>query len=269
MKKKNRKELPSISVIVITRETPLLILKRCIQCLRTQTLKKIQIILLDANEKDSPYQHAIASEADFFQDIIKVDYPETGEMVHGKNLALTKATADYITFIYAQDIMPETRLETILQTFKKNTRYCVYYTSMTFQENNSLETSDYTLESGTYHSLAQAVFHRSVFQLVGTFDENMIALWDEEFWMRIQFYDLAGFITDNEAVISICKEDQETISPRNAAIAYQQILVKYRKIFKKSKRNKRKIYLKIAENYKKDHVLLRYLQFQWKGMFCK
>lgn len=269
MRKKKKKILPSISVIIFTRETPFMLLKRCISCVRNQTLEDIEIILLDANDEGSPYQQAISSESDFFQGIIKIEYPEKGELVHGKNLALEKATADYITFISAQDIMPETRLETVIRHFKNHHRHCVYYTGMTIQDNNTLESSNYTLASGKYNYLAQAVFHRSAFELIGNFDEELIALCDEDLWMRIEFYSLANYILEEGTEISICKEIYENHTALNAAIAYQQILMKYPKIFRQKKSLQKKIYFKIAQNYKKEHIILRYLQFQWKGMFCR
>ena len=47
---------PIISVVIQTKRTPPMILKRCIQCIREQTLPRIEIILLDSNDDESQYK---------------------------------------------------------------------------------------------------------------------------------------------------------------------------------------------------------------------
>lgn len=269
MCKSKKEHRPDISVIIITRNTPFMILKRCIHCIRSQTLENIEIILLDANEKGNSYQKAISSEGELLRDITYVYYPEDGEMVHGKNLALEKATGNYITIISAQDMMTETRLETILRAFRDNSRQLVYYTSMTFQVDNTLENNYYTLPTGSFRYLAQAVIHRSVFSMAGNFDENMLCLCDEELWTRINFINPPGCLMDEDAAISICQDSYKNHTPLNAAIAYRQILIKFPKYFNRHKAHRRILYQKITENYKESHVILRYLQFRWKTIFSK
>ena len=128
MSKIKKEPCPAVSVISPTRESPFMVIKRCINSIRSQTLKNIEIILLDANEKGNSYQQAISSEGELLNDITYVYYPEDGEMVHGKNMALEQATGNYITIISAQDMMPETRLEAILNAFKDNSKQLAYYT---------------------------------------------------------------------------------------------------------------------------------------------
>lgn len=269
MNMKNKKKRPRISVIIMTRETPFMILKRCIRCVQSQTLQNIEIILLDANEKGNAFQQAISSEGELLRDVTYLYYPEEGEMVHGKNLALEKASADYITFISAQDFMPETRLETILHRFQESSLHSVYYTGMTSQVDNTLENNDYTLPTGKYKYLAQAVFHRSAFEMVGGFDENMLCLCDEDLWMRIEFFKLAGCIMETEAAISISEEAYQNHTPLDAAIAYRQMLVKYPQHFRRHRALKRMVMRNIAGNYRAAHAVSRYLQFHFKEMFFK
>lgn len=267
--RKKREKKPDISVIIMTRETPLMILKRCITSIREQTLDYVEIILLDANSPHNTYQDAILCEEEFFQGVVHIKHPESGEIVHGKNLALEQAKSDYITFISAQDVMPPGRLSTVLHAFRRDNNYCVYYTGKTLQENNTLETFDYTLASGKYQYLSQAVFHRSCFQLIGAFDEDILALSNEELWFRVHYFHLDGYVSAEEAAICVCPDFYENCTPLEAAISYRQISIKFKKILKQSKSMKRDLYYKIAENYKKSHALFRYLQFQLKATFCK
>lgn len=258
-----------MSVIITTRETPFMILKRCINCIHTQTLENIEIILLDANEKGNSFQQAISSEGELLQNVTYVYHPEKGEMVHGKNLALEKATSDYITFISAHDFMPDTRLETVLRAFKSNQNFSAYYTEMTTQISDTLEHYDYTLPTGKYKFLSQAVFHKSTFQMVGKFDEQMVSLCDEELWLRMNFFGLAGYVLEDGASISVCEKAYQNHTPLNAAIAYRQMLVKYAQYFQRNKSARRNIYGNIAQNYRKAHALSRYFQFRFKELTCR
>ena len=140
---------------------------------------------------------------------------------------------------------------------------------MTSQVDHTLENNDYTLPTGKYKYLSQAVFHRSAFEMVGNFDENMLCLCDEELWMRIEFFKLAGCMMESEAAISISEEAYQNHTPLNAAIAYRQMLIKYPQHFRKHRMLKRRVIQKIAGNYRAAHAVSRYLQFRFKELFMK
>ncbi len=97
---------PIISVVIQTKRTPPMILKRCIQCIREQTISQIEIILLDSNDDESQYKESIKEDKELLENIIYLEIPEGREFVNGKNTALKTFHGDYVTFISAQDIMP-------------------------------------------------------------------------------------------------------------------------------------------------------------------
>ena len=258
-----------ISVIITTRETPLMLLKRCVQCLQQQTLPDVEIILLDANTLDSPWHAAIQGEQQFFAGVRQISCPEEGELVHGKQKALQAASGEYITFLSAQDFMPATRLEYAIKAFHENPAAFMYYTNMRTQKNHILETSDQSIPSGKLMYLSQIIFHRDCFSLIGGFDDNMVALCDEEIWFRLQYLKLINHLNSEETAIDICTEEYKHYTPLEAAIGYRQLCVKYNKYFKKNRRKRKKLYEDIAANYKKSNLIFRYIQFKIKAWFTR
>lgn len=262
-----KKQKPVFSVVIQTRQTPFLILKRCIQCILEQSLKNVEIILLDSNEKDCPYKEAISSERGQWRGIFYLEIPEQGEYVVGKNTALNIFHGEYIIFISAQDIMPPDRLERIYKVFQENYSYNAVYTNMAVQEANLLDISDFSIQSGQFQYLGQLVFHKDCFQLIGKFDTDLVAHQDDEIWFQLKTMGLVHHFPDEEAAISICPNCYHGYTPLDAAIGYRQIGVKYSYYFKKNKKARKKLYQAIAEKYKKAGVVHRYIQFATKAFF--
>lgn len=260
---------PVISVIIQTRETPFMILKRCIQSIRTQSYPHVEILLLDSNETDSPYKETIQEEKEFFTGITLLELPETKEFVHGKNAALDACHGEYITFISAQDIMPQKRLEQLFHAFKKDLSCNAIYTDMTVQQSNVLEHSDFELLAEDFEYLAQLVFHRDCFEWIGTFDEDLVAHCDEDIWFRLRSLKLVHHLSSPETTISVCPDCYYGYTPLDAAIGYRQLGVKYKAIFDKNKKGRKQLYQKIAAQYKKAGVIHRYIQFAVKAMVTK
>lgn len=258
-----------VSVIITTRETPLMLLKRCVQCVQQQTLPNVEIILLDANASDSPWHTAIQGEDKLLEEIHYISFPEEGELVHGKQKALQAVSGEYVTFLSAQDYMPPSRLEYVIKAFRENPAAFMYYTNMRPQKNHILETSDLNMPSGRLNFLSQIIFHRDCFSLIGSFDDNLVALCDEEIWFRIQYLGLVNHLNSDETVIDICPDEYKHYTPLQAAIGGRQLRVKYNKYFKKNKKSRKKLYADIAANYKKSNVIFRYIQFKIKAWFTR
>ena len=159
-----KKDAAVFSVAIQTRETPLMILKRCIQCVREQTLPDIEIILLDSNDPDSSFKEAIRWEEGLLSGIIYLEIPEEGEFINGKNAVLETYHGDYLTFLSAQDTMPPKRLEEVLSAFQNDRSINVLYTDMSAQQTNVLDHTDLEIDSNKFHYLPQLIFHRDCFE---------------------------------------------------------------------------------------------------------
>lgn len=265
MKKTN---YPVISVAIQTRETPLMILKRCIQCVRQQTLSGIEIILLDSNDKNSLYKEAIQSEEELLSDIIYLEIPEEKEFVHGKNAVLEAYHGDYLTFLSAQDTMPRKRLEEIVSLFEQDRSISIISTDMRVQQTNVLESPDYAATSQDFQYLSQLVFHRDCFRWIGHFDSDLIAHCDDEMWFRICSLHLEHHISSTNTWVSVCPECYRHYTPLQSAIGYRQLLVKYAPMLCKNKKTKKQLYQKAAFAYQNAGVFHRCIQFKIKAFFC-
>ena len=259
----------AISVAIQTRETPMMILKRCIQCIREQTLPDIEIILLDSNDGNSVYKEAIRWEEGLLSDIIYLEIPEKGEFINGKNAVLEVYHGDYLTFISAQDTMPPKRLEEVLEAFNEDRSINVLYTDISAQQTNVLDHTDLEITSKEFHYLPQLVFHRDCFDWIGQFDTDLVAHCDDEIWLRINSLHLPHHISSENTTIAVCPDCYHQYSPLNAAIGYRQLLVKYTSLLQRNNPAKTKLYQKAAYAYQKAGVFHRYIQFKTLAIFTK
>lgn len=261
--------IPNISVIVMTKETPLMILKRCIKSIQEQTLKNIEIILLDSNQKNSSYKKAIQDETELLNDIIYLEIPEEATYINGKNVALSKCSGKYVTFISAQDSMPPKRFENVMDIFSQKNEYDVVYTDMKIQEKNILETSDEHTSTQEFQFLSQLFIRRECFDKMGDFDGALIAQSDEEMWFRMNYLLEVYHLSSEETTIYVNPDFYIKNTIHQNAVAYRQIYVKYADYFNTNKAKKKEIYKKIAESYKASGEVFRFLQFYIKAFFTR
>lgn len=262
-------DTPIISVVIQTKQTPPMILKRCIQCVREQTLPQIEIILLDSNDESSLYKEAIHEDETLLDDIIYLEIPEGREFVNGKNEVLKIFHGDYITFLSAQDVMPAERLKKVIAVMEENHSYNTIYTDMTVQQSNMLDLSDLGLFSQNYEYLSQLIFHREAFQWIGEFDCDLVAHCDDDIWFRLNSLHLPHHISSPETTISVCPDCYNNYPALDSAIGCRQLMVKYNALFQRNRKMKKRHYKKIAEEYKKARVLHRYIQFWAKAFFMR
>ncbi len=259
----------TFSVTIQTRETPLMILKRCIQSVRDQTLSDIEIILLDSNDTDSPYKDAIRWEDGLLSDIIYLEIPEKGEFIKGKNAVLETYHGDYLTFLSAQDTMPPKRLEEVLSAFLKDRSINMLYTDISAQQADVLDLTDLEIDSGKFHYLPQLIFHRDCFEWIGSFDTALVAHCDDDIWLRANSLHLPHHLSSENTKVTVCPECYHHYTPLNAAIGYRQLLVKYAALLQRNIPEKKRLYQKAASAYHKAGVFHRYIQFQTLAIFTR
>lgn len=258
---------PDISVVVLTQKTPLMILKRCLHSIHKQTLKNIEIILLDSNSKNSSHKLAIQSEPGLLENLTYLEIPEESEYICGKNTALNQCTGEYITFLSAEDHMPEKRLECVLSAFRsaEEETYDAIYTDMIKQESNMLEASDSAATEQEYQFLPQLIIQRRLLKKIGGFDTDLVSHADKEIWFRINSLLRVYHLSSIETLVSVTPDFYMHPKPLQDAIGCRQIAVKYTRYFKKHKKEKKKLYYQIAKEYKAASLLFRYMQFQIKA----
>lgn len=257
---------PVISAAVFTQKTPLLILKRCIQSIRSQTLSDIEIILLDANTADSSYREAIQNEQELLADVVYIELPEEHDLVHGKNLVLQQYQGEFITFLSAQDVMPPQRLALAVNALLQDSSAIAVYTGMNVQESDILDTSDYAIRTERYRYLSQLIFRRSCFTYIHPFDEELVAHCDEDIALQLFLLGKLYSLSAEEAFISVCPDCYHTAPALTAAIGYRQLLTKYHSALSEKRALKKQLLEKAASSYQQAGVLHRFLQFKWKSL---
>lgn len=101
---------PIISIIVPVYRVPEKYLRKCIESLRNQTFKKIEIILIDDGSPDKC--GSICDEYKKRDDRIVVIHKKNGGLSAARNTGFYEATGEWITFVDGDDwINPETCME--------------------------------------------------------------------------------------------------------------------------------------------------------------
>ena len=109
----------TVSVVILTRNTPLILLKKCIDSVKSQTYLALEILLMDANDPSSTYKEAIQSDTELQNGLIYLEHPDHNECIHAVNEATAQATGHFLVLITSQDIMPKERIECCMDFFEK------------------------------------------------------------------------------------------------------------------------------------------------------
>lgn len=87
--------------------------KRCLESIRCQTYRNLEILVVDDGSKDNTF--AICSELAKIDNRIKVIYQENSGVSAARNLGIDRATGEYISFIDADDYIKEDYFEHLLK----------------------------------------------------------------------------------------------------------------------------------------------------------
>lgn len=119
---------PVVSIIIPVYNVPEKYLRECIESVMEQTLKEIEIILVDDGSPDNC--GAICDEYASKDSRIKVFHKENGGVSSARNLGLDNATGKYIMFVDADDRIEQNAVD-ILLSYRESTNadlvICGYY----------------------------------------------------------------------------------------------------------------------------------------------
>ena len=262
---------PKVSIVILTKNTPLMLFKRCIHALYAQTIKEIEIIVFDMNDPASTFKEALKSDRSdpVYYGITFFEMTDDHEFVTSKNRMLQNFHGEYLTFISSQDIMPPQRLELAIEALESRRDRSVVCTNYILQAANVLDASNYQISSHGFAFLSQLIFHKDCFKLIGGFDENLVAHVDDELFLRLQ---RTGQIVDfpvEEAAIRVYADFYSRYSAVNGAIGCRQLYIKYKTYYDKNRKAKKALYLLTAEHYKDAGLFFRFIQFYTKAIFVK
>lgn len=262
---------PKVSVIILTKNTPLMLFKRCVHALYEQTIKEIEIIVFDMNESASTFKEALKADRSdpIYYGITFFEMADSNEYVTSKNRMLKNFHGDYLTFISSQDIMPPERLALAIEALESHRDKSVVCTNYMLQANNVLDASNYQISSHGFAYLPQLIFHKDCFKLIGGFDEHLVSHIDDELFLRLKRMNQIVECPVEEAAIRIDSDFFSDYSSVNGAIGCRQLYIKYRSYYEKHKKEKKKLYLLTAEHYKDAGLFFRFIQFYTKAIFTK
>ena len=126
---------PKVSILVPIYKVPEPYLKRCIESCISQTLKEIEIILVDDGSPD----HCGAICDGFAQNDgrIKVIHKSNGGLAAARNSAFDRAEGEYITFLDGDDFLEENACELAYTTAKAHNVQMVFWNQYTEYTNST------------------------------------------------------------------------------------------------------------------------------------
>ena len=107
---------PKISVIIPIYNTGQY-LPECVESVRSQTLRDIEIILVDDGSPDNAPQ--ICDEYATIDERIKVIHKKNGGLGFARNSGLDMATGEYVSFIDSDDFIDTNMMQTLYETAKE------------------------------------------------------------------------------------------------------------------------------------------------------
>ena len=188
----------TVSVIIRTCGRPA-VLRETLITLRNQTYRNFEVIV----EEDGPKTAEDMIRQEFGD--LNIRYEATGQNVgrsRAGNLALARATGDYLNFLDDDDLFYADHLETLVKELEDHPEYRIAYT-LAFETPIKVHSLDpYQYETAGIYGIArgdfnrvnlshhnlfpiQAVmFERGVYEELGGFDEELDALEDWNLWVR-------------------------------------------------------------------------------------
>ena len=125
---------------------------------------------------------------------------ENGGVSTARNLGIELATAQYITFLDADDYWYPNFLSNLLAAIKQHQNYKIFAAAIEVQTSKKVFPAQYSIpKTGAYEIVdyfdasmkttvictSCAIFHKSIFDEVGVFDPNIRSGQDTDLWIRI------------------------------------------------------------------------------------
>ena len=190
----------SVSVIIPVHNTAPY-LRRCIESVRNQTLKDIEIILVDnLSTDDSP---SICDEYANIDSRVRVLHLDEAGLSIARNAGIEIATAPYIGFIDSDDYIEPTMYENMLSAMVQNKVYMVYCNFCFEYEDGCIE-QKYPDTGNVYVRTSQDVQRDIIFERVSS--SAFTKLFDKIFFDSYRF-PIGMFFEDHATIyrwISIC-----------------------------------------------------------------
>lgn len=183
--------MPFYSVIIPTYNRKVLLTK-ALESVLGQSFKDFELIIVDDGSNDGTNKLI----REYNDPRIKYFYQGNKGVSFARNKGLKEAKGKYICFLDSDDFLDKNKLEIQKQYINDYPEIKIFHTQEIWYRNNKFlkQKEKHKKPSGMIFpmclplccvSISTATIHKSVFEKIGNFDEDLPACEDYDFWLRI------------------------------------------------------------------------------------
>jgi glycosyltransferase involved in cell wall biosynthesis len=202
--------MPNVSVIIPTFNRAHSI-KESILSVQSQTLKPAEIIVVDDGSTDKTWdilKNLGFSISETRNNTLRYIYKENGGVSSARNIGIELSSSEYIALLDSDDQWKASKLKTQISSLEKESfSFRVSHTDEIWIR-NGIRVNQHKKHSKNGGDLfekclkmccispSSALIHRSVFDDIGSFDENLVACEDYDFWLRYSAFEGTHFVDE-------------------------------------------------------------------------
>lgn len=249
-----------VSVIITTYGARQEYLKAAIDCVKNQTYKNIELIVVDDNGRNSDQQRRNEELVKKYDDIHFVCNAVNSGVQFSRNNGLLNSGGEYVAFLDDDDLWVPEKIEKQVTLLEREKLGMVFCNGVRFKNNdfenvtpyqkhfisNKRITFDMELANDRIGSTSIPLIRRECFNKAGIFDINLPARQDYDMWIRIcRFYDVKGI---DEVLFYYRFHDGERItkSEKKSFDSHMILWKKYKKDFCRTREAKANVMLALA-----------------------
>ncbi len=169
-------------------------LKKAVDSVLNQTFKDFELIIVDDGSQDNTKELVYS----YQDDRIIYIYQENKGPSGARNTGIKKAKAEWLCFLDSDDWWDKKKLEITYKYIKENPTYKIFHTEeIWFRRGKFLNQKKIHKKYGGYIfdkclglcrvSISTVCIHKSIFEDVGLFDEELPCCEDYDFWLRVSY----------------------------------------------------------------------------------
>ena len=210
MHTKKLNQLPKVSVVIPTYNRAHFI-EKCVSSVLDQTFKPEEIIVVDDGSSDGTWKKLQRME--FKQSFennttLRYIYKTHGGVSSARNIGIKKSTGEYVAFLDSDDSWKKNKLERQLRSLEMNRFSCRISHSDEIWIRNGIRVNPMKKHHKSGGNLFEkclkmccispstALVHKTVFDDIGYFDENLKACEDYDFWLRFCAHENVHFVPE-------------------------------------------------------------------------
>lgn len=190
---------PLVSVIIPTYNQAHL-LKKALESVQSQSYKNIEIIVIDNNSTDETEEVVAGIKS---SQVTYIKNNNNGVIAISRNIGIRNAKGEWLAFLDSDDIWYQKKIEIVIASINKNTKYSVYCTDENirnekgiygvlkygpYKKNNFYQ---FLIESGNCISTSASVIKKEFLIKYGinfSEDKKYVTAEDYEFWMQLALH---------------------------------------------------------------------------------